>query len=180
MKTSSVVLLMIVLMCGVVPSAAADDRADAAAAWLLAAVHGKGVLPAPKRPIKVVFDSGTQFAAGSPCAKLRIATLSSDRDMAQLAGCLQTAVKQLGLDAQPARAAAELDHVGVRYLRSWFHRSLQRQLVVPRGLELIGTSINRSTGGEGEGVAVMVHLLVNADGQVTGIYAYAGRWAYPV
>lgn len=176
MKLSS---LLVVSSLFVAATAAADARADAAAAWIETSIRGK--TPRIVKPVTLVFDSGKTFAASSACAKLRTSTLKTTADLTAFTGCLQSAATQLALDKLPAVPAKDLRDSGVRYLKRWFAKGLHSQLVVPAGGKLLGTVFERRLmNTEASGVAVMLYVVVDSSDQITAAYAYAGHWAYPI
>jgi len=156
-------------------TAAADSRADAAATWVEAAFRGK--TPTLTTPFKLVFDSGTVFAADSPCAKLRVTTIKTAAELASFTGCVRQAAVKLALDKRPAVPAKDLREVDARYLEVWFAKRFHSQIT---GRRLIGTVFERHLPNvEATGVAVMLYVDVDSKNQVTTAYAYAGHWAYP-
>lgn len=176
MKLSSLIVVSSLLAAS---TAVADSRADAAASWIETAIRGKP--PKLGKPITVVFDSGKTFAASSPCAKLRTATIKTAAELTVFTGCLQSAATQLAVDKLPAVPGKDLRVVGVPYLKSWFAKGFHSQLVAPAGQRLVGTVFERRLPDtEASGVAVMLYVLVDSSDQITTVYAYAGHWAYPI
>ena len=180
-------ILTAAILLALAPAAVADDasRVRAATDWIDAVVHGHGDAPAPSsaHPVKLVFDSKAVFPdADSPCAKLRTATLTSGDQLAVLATCLRTAMHDQGLDDASVHTGDTVAEIGLRAVKTWFSRSLQRRITVPRGTKLIGATFDRPVGSdqEGAGVAVMVELVVDAHDRVVAVFAYAGHWSYPV
>jgi hypothetical protein len=171
---------MLVAMIALPTIASADARSDEAAGWIATLLHNKKPDSLGTRTIEIVFDSGKLFAADTPCRKLRYIAKATAADLATLAGCMQSAAKQLALDGAPAPDPKALRSVGVKYLRSWFHAPLNASIVVPNGHHVIGDSINRSTNSQGNGVGIMIYVRFDASDRIMAIYAYAGGWAYPV